>query len=163
MTESPSIQILVTPDFQGQLRKLARRYRSIRSDLQPLFDDLESGNCPGDQISGTTIPFSKSVPKTVTFKKANVRAIGSFTNCETKSAFCLSPSIPNPTKPLSQPVKFAKSSIALMSPPKLLTQKSERYSLRNLSNLFGSTKARSTKKPKQRSLRPSPPVKINDQ
>lgn len=54
MTESPSIQILVTPDFQGQLRKLAKRYRSIRSDLQSLFDDLESGNCPGDQIPGTT-------------------------------------------------------------------------------------------------------------
>lgn len=54
MSESPSIQILVTPDFQEQLRKLAKRYCSIRSDLQPLFDDLESGNCPGDQISGTT-------------------------------------------------------------------------------------------------------------
>ena len=54
MTDAPSIQILVTPDFQGQLRKLAKRYRNIRSDLQPLFDDLESGNCPGDQISGTT-------------------------------------------------------------------------------------------------------------
>lgn len=54
MTESPSIQILVIPDFQGQLRKLAKRYRSIRTDLQPLFDDLESGNCPGDQVSSTT-------------------------------------------------------------------------------------------------------------
>ena len=54
MTDSPCIQVLVTPDFQGQLRKLAKRYRSIRADLQPLFDDLESGNCPGDQIPGTT-------------------------------------------------------------------------------------------------------------
>ena len=54
MTDAPSIQILVTPDFQGQLRKLAKRYRNIRADLQLLFDDLERGNCPGDQISGTT-------------------------------------------------------------------------------------------------------------
>jgi mRNA-degrading endonuclease RelE of RelBE toxin-antitoxin system len=54
MTDAPSIQILVAPDFQGQLRKLAKRYRNIRSDLQPLLDDLESGNCPGDQISGAT-------------------------------------------------------------------------------------------------------------
>ncbi|PZO42072.1 MAG: addiction module antitoxin [Shackletoniella antarctica] len=54
MTDAPSIQILVAPDFQGQLRKLAKRYRNIRSDLQPLFDDLESGNCLGDQISGAT-------------------------------------------------------------------------------------------------------------
>jgi mRNA-degrading endonuclease RelE of RelBE toxin-antitoxin system len=54
MTDAPSVQILVTPDFQGQLRKLAKRYRNIRSDLQPLFDDLERGNCPGDQIPGST-------------------------------------------------------------------------------------------------------------
>jgi mRNA-degrading endonuclease RelE of RelBE toxin-antitoxin system len=54
MPESSAIEILVSLDFQGQLRKLAKRYRSIRSDLQPLFDDLENGNCPGDQISGTT-------------------------------------------------------------------------------------------------------------
>jgi len=54
MTDAPSIQILVTPDFQGQLRKLAKRYPNIRSDLQLLFDDLESGHCPGDQITGTT-------------------------------------------------------------------------------------------------------------
>ncbi|PSR16895.1 addiction module antitoxin [filamentous cyanobacterium CCP3] len=54
MTDAPSVQILVTPDFQGQLRKLAKRYRSIRADLQPLFDDLENGKRPGDPISGTT-------------------------------------------------------------------------------------------------------------
>jgi len=54
MTDTPSIQILVTPDFQGQLRKLAKRYHNIRADLQPLFDDLERGNYPGDQILGTT-------------------------------------------------------------------------------------------------------------
>lgn len=54
MPESSAIEILVSLDFQSQLRKLAKRYRSIRSDLQPLFDDLASGNCPGDQISGTT-------------------------------------------------------------------------------------------------------------
>lgn len=53
MTDAPSIQILFTPDFQGQLRKLSKRYRNIRTDLKPLFDDLESGNCPGDKIPGT--------------------------------------------------------------------------------------------------------------
>ncbi|BAU12236.1 hypothetical protein LEP3755_27650 [Leptolyngbya sp. NIES-3755] len=54
MSESPSIQIFLAPDFQRQLRKLAKRYRSIRADLQSLLDDLQTGNCPGDQISGTT-------------------------------------------------------------------------------------------------------------
>jgi mRNA-degrading endonuclease RelE of RelBE toxin-antitoxin system len=54
MTDPPPIQLIATPDFQTQLRKLAKRYRNLRNDLQPLLDDLESGNCPGDQIAGTT-------------------------------------------------------------------------------------------------------------
>jgi len=54
MTDTPSIQVLVTPDFHEQLRKLAKRYRNIRADLQPLLDDLERGNRPGDHIPGTT-------------------------------------------------------------------------------------------------------------
>jgi mRNA-degrading endonuclease RelE of RelBE toxin-antitoxin system len=54
MTDPPPIQLIATPDFQTQLRKLAKRYRNLRNDLHPLLDDLESGNCPGDQIAGTT-------------------------------------------------------------------------------------------------------------
>jgi mRNA-degrading endonuclease RelE of RelBE toxin-antitoxin system len=54
MPEPPSIQIIATPDFQTQLRKLAKRYRNLRKDLQPLLNDLETGNCLGDQIPGTT-------------------------------------------------------------------------------------------------------------
>lgn len=71
MTEFPSIQILVTPDFQGQLRKLAKRYRIIRSDLQPLFDDLESSNCPGDQIPSTTCTAFKVRVKNSDIQKGN--------------------------------------------------------------------------------------------
>lgn len=63
-----SVQILFTSDFQGQLRKLAKRYRSIRSDLQPLFDELESGNCSGDQVPGTTYTVFK-----VRVKNSNIQ------------------------------------------------------------------------------------------
>jgi mRNA-degrading endonuclease RelE of RelBE toxin-antitoxin system len=54
MTEPLDIQVLATPDFQVQLRQLSKRYRSLRSDLQVLLDELQNGNCPGDQVSGTT-------------------------------------------------------------------------------------------------------------
>ena len=54
MTEEvPSIQILFSDEFKARLRTLAKRYRSLRADLQPLLDDLESGNFIGDQIPGT--------------------------------------------------------------------------------------------------------------
>lgn len=53
MSESiPSIQILFSDDFKARLRILAKRYRSIRTDLQPLIDDLQAGNFIGDQIPG---------------------------------------------------------------------------------------------------------------
>jgi mRNA-degrading endonuclease RelE of RelBE toxin-antitoxin system len=54
MTDPRPIQVLATPDFQVQLRQLSKRYRSLRTDLQVLLDELQSGNCPGDQVSGTT-------------------------------------------------------------------------------------------------------------
>jgi mRNA-degrading endonuclease RelE of RelBE toxin-antitoxin system len=54
MTEEiPSIQILFSDEFKDRLCTLAKRYRSIRTDLQPLIDDLQAGNFIGDQIPGT--------------------------------------------------------------------------------------------------------------
>ncbi len=38
--------------FKRQVRRLARKYRSIRADLQPLINQLEAGEVPGDQIQG---------------------------------------------------------------------------------------------------------------
>jgi hypothetical protein len=40
----PSIQIFFSDDFKVRLRTLAKRYHSIRTDLQPLIDDLQAGN-----------------------------------------------------------------------------------------------------------------------
>jgi addiction module RelE/StbE family toxin len=53
MSESPAVQIQFSAEFKSQLRSLAKRYRQIRSDLQPLVDRLQTGDFPGDQISGT--------------------------------------------------------------------------------------------------------------
>jgi hypothetical protein len=51
-SELPSIEIEVSSDFKRNLRALAKRYRHIRSDLEPLLAQLQAGDCPGDQISG---------------------------------------------------------------------------------------------------------------
>lgn len=53
MPSEPSpIQIGLTPRFQRDLRDLAKRYRSIRTDLQPLLERLQAGETPGDRIAG---------------------------------------------------------------------------------------------------------------
>jgi mRNA-degrading endonuclease RelE of RelBE toxin-antitoxin system len=48
----PSVKIDLTPEFQRNLRNLAKRYRSIRSDIQLVIQDLETGNFVGDRITG---------------------------------------------------------------------------------------------------------------
>jgi mRNA-degrading endonuclease RelE of RelBE toxin-antitoxin system len=50
--EPSSIQIALTPRFKKDLRELAKRYRSIRSDLQPLIEQLQACELPGDRIAG---------------------------------------------------------------------------------------------------------------
>ena len=45
-------QVEFTPEFKRCLRTLAKRYPTIRSDLEPLIAALQSGERPGDQVGG---------------------------------------------------------------------------------------------------------------
>jgi mRNA-degrading endonuclease RelE of RelBE toxin-antitoxin system len=51
-TDPSSIQIDLTPRFKRDLRDLTKRYRQVRSDLQPLIEQLLAGELPGDRIAG---------------------------------------------------------------------------------------------------------------
>jgi mRNA-degrading endonuclease RelE of RelBE toxin-antitoxin system len=50
MSEQSLIQVEVSPTFNRNLRALAKKYRSIRNDIQPVIEQLEQGELPGDQI-----------------------------------------------------------------------------------------------------------------
>ncbi|MBW4475709.1 MAG: type II toxin-antitoxin system RelE/ParE family toxin [Tolypothrix brevis GSE-NOS-MK-07-07A] len=52
MTDQPLIQVKASPTFNRNLRTLAKKYRSIRNDIQPVIEQLEQGELPGDQIPG---------------------------------------------------------------------------------------------------------------
>lgn len=47
------IRIEFTPEFKRNLRALAKKYRQIRSDIQPVIDRLQIGEIVGDQVPGT--------------------------------------------------------------------------------------------------------------
>ena len=47
-----TVEVNLTLRFRKDLQDLAKRYRSIRKDLQPLIQELQSGNTPGDRIQG---------------------------------------------------------------------------------------------------------------
>jgi mRNA-degrading endonuclease RelE of RelBE toxin-antitoxin system len=53
------MNIEITPEFQQKIRSLSKRYRKIRSDLEPILDQLRQGEAIGDQIRGVGFPVYK--------------------------------------------------------------------------------------------------------
>ena len=49
--DAPSIQVILTKRFRQDLKKLAKRYRSIRKDIIPLINQIQQGETPGDRIA----------------------------------------------------------------------------------------------------------------
>ena len=55
MSETPIVQVKFTDKFKRNLRKLAKKYRSIRQDIQPIIAQLEAGKLPGNRIIGIAL------------------------------------------------------------------------------------------------------------
>jgi mRNA-degrading endonuclease RelE of RelBE toxin-antitoxin system len=49
---SPPVEVVFTPEFKRNPRQLAKKYRPIKADVEPLLDELTQGHTPGDQIPG---------------------------------------------------------------------------------------------------------------
>jgi hypothetical protein len=47
------IHIEYTPEFKRNSRTLARKYRHIKSDVEPVLEQLADGKILGDQVPGT--------------------------------------------------------------------------------------------------------------
>ncbi|MCC5636417.1 type II toxin-antitoxin system RelE/ParE family toxin [Nostoc sp. CHAB 5844] len=52
MLDQPFIQVEASPTFKRNIRALAKKYRSIRNDIQPVIEQLEQGELPGDKVPG---------------------------------------------------------------------------------------------------------------
>ncbi|GAP99277.1 type II toxin-antitoxin system RelE/ParE family toxin [Leptolyngbya sp. NIES-2104] len=50
MSIDPPVEVRVSDRFENEVRQLAKRYRRIRIDIQPIINQLEAGELPGDQI-----------------------------------------------------------------------------------------------------------------
>ncbi len=46
------VAVLCTHEFKRNLRQLAKKYRRIKADVQPLLDTLGQGQTPGDRVPG---------------------------------------------------------------------------------------------------------------
>jgi mRNA-degrading endonuclease RelE of RelBE toxin-antitoxin system len=63
------IKVDRSSEFKKNLKKLEKKYRSIEEDLEPLIQQLESGETPGDRISGNKYPVYKARVKNSDNKK----------------------------------------------------------------------------------------------
>jgi mRNA-degrading endonuclease RelE of RelBE toxin-antitoxin system len=50
--EPEKIEVEFSDEFEKQLYALSKRYRNIRSDIEPIIEELEGGNFLGDRIPG---------------------------------------------------------------------------------------------------------------
>ena len=49
----PDITVVFTDEFKRRLRTLSKKYRQIRSNIQPVIAQLQAGEFVGNKISGT--------------------------------------------------------------------------------------------------------------
>jgi mRNA-degrading endonuclease RelE of RelBE toxin-antitoxin system len=47
------VQVEFTPEFKCNIRQLAKKYRYLQADVQPVINALEAGQTPGTQIPRT--------------------------------------------------------------------------------------------------------------
>lgn len=52
-------RVEVAPTFERDLKRLSRRYRRIRQDLEPLIKQLIAGDTPGDRLQSVAAPVYK--------------------------------------------------------------------------------------------------------
>ncbi|WP_099237946.1 type II toxin-antitoxin system RelE/ParE family toxin [Synechococcus sp. BDU 130192] len=52
MTKKKQISIEFADEFQKRVRKLFKKYRSIKQDLTPIIQQLQNGETLGDRLSG---------------------------------------------------------------------------------------------------------------
>lgn len=53
MNEFPKVEVRFTPELKRNLRTLSKKYHHIRSDIQPVIEQIQTGNFVGNRISGT--------------------------------------------------------------------------------------------------------------
>ena len=53
-SNSHTVSVEFTYEFKRNIRTLSKKYRHIRSDIQPIVEQLETGDFIGDRIPGTS-------------------------------------------------------------------------------------------------------------
>ena len=55
----PERNVFYTDEFQDQVLRLAKRYRHVRDDVEPVIEQVSRGETPGDQLTRVARPVFK--------------------------------------------------------------------------------------------------------
>jgi mRNA-degrading endonuclease RelE of RelBE toxin-antitoxin system len=113
MSINPLVQVTFTDQFEREVRRLSKRYRRIRPDIQPLIEQLEAGELPGDQIPNMDYTVFKVRVKTAAFKKVKAGVIALSTTSKPVTKSSSSRCILNPISLISLPLKSERFSSRL--------------------------------------------------
>ncbi len=58
-TDRSQIKVIESDEFGKDIKKLGKRYRSVKQDVRALIAQLEAGGTPGDRVSGNKYPVYK--------------------------------------------------------------------------------------------------------
>jgi mRNA-degrading endonuclease RelE of RelBE toxin-antitoxin system len=58
-TDRDRVKVIESDEFVKDIKKLGKRYRSVKQDVRSLVAQLEVGETPGDIITGTKYPVYK--------------------------------------------------------------------------------------------------------
>jgi mRNA-degrading endonuclease RelE of RelBE toxin-antitoxin system len=52
MQSDNAVSVRFSDEFEEELYRLSKRFRNIRSDVEPIIEQLQQGNIVGDRIAG---------------------------------------------------------------------------------------------------------------
>jgi mRNA-degrading endonuclease RelE of RelBE toxin-antitoxin system len=76
MTDQSNVEVVVAVTFIRNLRLLAKKYRSIHKDIQPVIEELENGAIVGEQVPNIGYAVFKVRVRNRDVQKAKAVVIG---------------------------------------------------------------------------------------
>ena len=70
-----SFEVLVVRSFEKQLKRLSKKYKSIKQDIKPLFDSLETNPLQGDYIGNNCYKIRVGISSKGKGKRGGARLI----------------------------------------------------------------------------------------
>jgi hypothetical protein len=68
-TDRSQVKVIESDEFGKYIKKLGKRYRSVKQDVRSLVTQLQAGETPGDIVVGNKYPVYKVRVKTAILKR----------------------------------------------------------------------------------------------